>query len=123
MRFIIHEGKEFSCEFVIKQPGASVPLDITGSTGAFTLATIGPNSLHRVGPVDMTINSELDGQNGIFTLILTAEQTTGLIGDKAFAEDGYPLIPTHTAALDIVHPEEGNIFVDIAKIYVKNIGV
>ncbi len=122
MRFVINEGQEFTCEFVIKQPGASVPLDITGATGTFTMSTNGPISCEVISATPLVIENELNGQNGIFTLTLTAEQTTGLQGDKGFAEDGYPLIATHTGALDIQHPIEGEIFVDIAKIYVKNLG-
>ena len=123
MRFVINRGQPFTCEFVIKQPGASVPLDITGSTGTFTLATIGPNSCITIPATPMTITDENAAQNGIFTLNLTAAQTEDLLGDKGFMEDGYPLIATNTGSLDITHPEEGQIFVDIAKVYVRDIGV
>ena len=123
MRFVINRGQPFSCEFVIKQPGASVPLDITGSIGTFTLSTIGINACIVIPATPLTIVDDLAAQNGQFNLDLTAEQTTDLVGNKGFAEDGYQLIATYTGALDIWHPEEGDIFVDIAQIYVKDQGV
>ena len=123
MRFVINKGKIFECEFVIKQPGASVPLDINGATGTFTLSTIGHNSCVALEEIDLTIADELAGQNGKFTLTLSALQTSTLNGAKAFAEDGYPLIATYSGTLDITHPEEGKIFVDILKIYVRDSGI
>ena len=122
MKFVINRGQPFECEFVIKQPGASVPLDINGSAGVFNLSTIGHNSCIALQDIPLGITDEQAGQNGIFTLSLTALQTSELIGAKAFAEDGYPLIATYSATLDILHPEEGKIFVDILKVYVRDSG-
>jgi len=123
MKFVINRGQPFECQFVIKQPGASVPLNINGATGFFTLSSIGHNACIAIEDVVLTIADETAGLNGKFDLVLTAEQTSDLIGAKAFAEDGYPLIATYSGTIDIIHPEEGQILVDILRIYVRDSGV
>lgn len=117
MRFTIHEGKDFYCEFVIKEPGASVPMDVTGATGTFVLSTIGHNPKEVISK-DMSV---VDGINGIMSVSLDATETDGLMSRVAFPEDGYPPIPTYKAELNIHATEPISVF--IPKVYVINQGV
>ena len=55
MKFIIPKGVEFYCEFQIKEPGSSTPMDLTDSTGTFILSTIGPNVELTLGPIDLVV--------------------------------------------------------------------
>ena len=116
MRYIIPKGKEFYCEFSIKEPGASVPMDVTGMTGEFTLSKIGINPC----TVLTTSISVVDPLNGLISITLGASETATLEGRKGFAEDGYALIPTYSGSLSLMkgHP----IDIVIPKIYVLDDG-
>jgi len=116
MRYIIPKGKPFYCEFVIKEPGVSMPMDVTGLTGTFTLSKIGIDPCtHLATPV-----SVVDGRNGIISITLTAQETSGLDGRKGFAEDGYTLIPTYSGSLALFKDKPINVL--IPKIYVIDDG-
>ena len=117
MRFVIPKGQVFYCEFTVKEPGESTPMDLTGATGTFTLITIGENPCIAVEATSIAV---VDATNGIISISLTAEQTADLVGRKGFAEDGYPLIPTYRGSLEIHTTEE--IFVDIPKVYIIDDG-
>jgi len=117
MRFTIPRGKPFYCEFVIKEPGANIPMNVTGATGVFTLVEYGYNGCIALDALPMQV---VDGMNGIMSINLIAEQTGGLLGDRGFKEDGYPLLPTYRAQLDIVANEP--ISVDIPKVYILDDG-
>ena len=116
MKYIIPRGKDFYCEFVIKEPGASVPMDVTGMTGTFTMSEIGMNPC----TVLTTTVSVKDGPNGIVSISLTALETTKLMGRKGFAEDGYSLIPTYSGSLDLMLTQPINVV--IPKIYILDDG-
>ena len=117
MRFVIPRGKSFYCEFTVKEPGASIPMDLTGSTGTFDMSTIGPNSCLVLEAIPLGI---VDAENGIVSLSLTPEQTADLTSRRGFAEDGYPIVPTYKGSLHIVGTEE--IYVEIPKIYISDSG-
>ncbi len=117
MKFEIPKGKPFYCEFAIKEPGSSVPMDLTGATGTFTLITIGTDACIAIPATPMTVT---DPTNGKMAVSLTSEQTDDLVSRRAFAEDGYPSIATYRAGLDITASEP--IYVDIPKVYVLDDG-
>jgi len=116
MKYIIPRGKDFYCEFVIKEPGATTPMDVTGMTGTFTLSEIGVNPC-TVLTAQIAVK---DGINGIVSINLSATETNLLTGRKGFAEDGYALIPTYSGSLSLMkgHP----IDIVIPKIYVLDDG-
>ena len=116
MRFTIPEGKDFYCEFVIKEPGSGTPMDVTDATGVFVLSTIGHNP-NKVIDQSMAV---VDGENGLMSVSLTSEQTTGLNGRVGFPEDGYLPVATYKAELNILANEP--ITVSIPKVYVTNQG-
>ena len=112
MNFTIQEGSDFYCEFTVKEPGASVPMNISGATGTFTLSTIGhDNCIAITAPLNV-----VDGQNGVIAVSLTADQTKGLISRVGFPEDGYMPIPTYKAKLDI--QADNPISVLIPKVFI-----
>lgn len=117
MKFIIPKGKEFYCEFTVKEPGAGVPMDLTDATGTFTLSTLDIEPCVAVGPVDLTFPDPI---NGLAAVTLIATQTEDLISQRGFAEDGYPPMATYRAALDI--ETENPIYVEIPWIYVSDGG-
>jgi hypothetical protein len=116
MKYIIPKGKEFYCEFTIKEPGASVPMDVTGMTGGFTLSKIGVNPC----VVLTTPISIVDPLNGLISITLTSNETAALNGRKGFPEDGYALIPTYSGSLDLMKDYPINVL--IPKIYVLDDG-
>jgi len=118
-KMVIVEGKQFEAIFVIKQPGSETPLDLTGSTGTFTMSTTGENPCKVIDNKAMTL---YDAINGKFKITLSSEETTGLDSDVAFEEDGFPLAATYKAYLDITSPDYGQIFVRIPQIYVEDGG-
>ena len=116
MRYIIPKGQDFYCEFTIKEPGASIPMDVTGMTGTFTLTEIGVNPCAVLAsPIHV-----VDGPNGLIGLTLTSSQTKALKGRKGFAEDGYCLMPTYSGSLDLMLTNPINVL--IPKIYVLDNG-
>ncbi len=116
MKYIIPRGKDFYCEFVIKEPGASIPMDVTGMTGSFTMSEIGVNPC-SVLTTSITVQ---DGPNGIISISFTAAETSTLLGRKGFAEDGYALIPTYSGSLDLMLGDPINVMVP--KIYILDDG-
>lgn len=116
-KYIIPKGREFYCEFVIKEPGASTPMDLTGATGTFTLTTASKSPC-KVLERQLDVK---DGLNGIMSLTLSADDTKLLNGRTGFAEDGYPLIPTYAGSL-YIETEEHPIDVLIERIYVLEEG-
>ncbi len=116
MKYIIPRGKPFYCEFKIKEPGASVPMDVTGMTGSFTLSEIG------ISPCSVLTTSIAvqDGPNGTISISLTAEETSSLLGRKGFAEDGYALVATYSGSLDLMLDDPINVI--IPKIYILDDG-
>jgi len=116
MKYIITRGKNFYCEFVIKEPGEGVPMDVTGMTGTFSMTEIG----NKPCTVLSTGVSVVDGINGIISITLTASQTASLLGRKGFAEDGYPLIATYSGSLDLMLSHPINVL--ILKIYILDDG-
>lgn len=117
MRFIIPKGKEFECEFVVKEPGSSTPMDLTGYIGTFTLSTIGPEPILLIDSVGLTIS---DAINGVASVTLSAAQTANLTGRRGFAEDGFPMIATYRATLDLSGSEI--ISVEIPQVYITDDG-
>ena len=116
MRFTIPKNQDFYCEFEIKEPGASIPMDITGATGVFNLSTLGFTCVEAIKDAPMVIQ---DGINGIISVTLTADETKDLISEVAFAEDGYAPIATYKGRIDIsdlIKP----ISVDIRQVYISN---
>ena len=118
-KFTIVEGRAFECIFPIKEPNSPTPMDITGATGTFTLSSIGKSPCVVLDKIPMTVD---DALNGKFKLNLTIEQTTGLVSDTAFQEDGFPTSATYSALLEIQHPEFGQIFAQINSVYVISMG-
>ena len=116
MNFTIHEGVDFYCEFIIKEPGASIPKDITGATGVFVLSTIGNNPTETL----RQSMSVIDGINGIIAVSLSSAQTSGLMSRVAFPEDGYLPVATYKAELQIQSNEP--IAVYIPKVFVVDGG-
>ncbi len=116
MMYIIPKGKDFYCEFTIKEPGTTIPMDVTGMTGTFTLYTTG------VDPCVELVTSifVVDGPNGKIGLNLSASSTDNLESRIGFAEDGYPLIPTYSASLDLMLNNPINVL--IPKVYVLDDG-
>lgn len=128
MRFVIPKGEEFYCEFTIKEPGASIPMDLTGAAGTFKISTIGPNPCLILSDVPIVV---VDPLNGLISITLTSEQTTLLDGRAGFAEDGYPIVPTYKGALDIIAQTQEvvdgpvidvPVYVEIPQIYISNFG-
>jgi len=115
MRFTIPRGEEFYCMFQIKEPGSGTPMDITGATGLFNLSSIGHSCSEALTDVPMVIE---DAVNGEISVTLTIAQTTDLIPRIGFAEDGYPLIATYKARLDISASDP--ISVDIPQVYISD---
>ena len=116
MNFTIAEGADFYCEFTIKEPGASIPMDVAGATGTFILSTIGIDTCVVITQ-PMTV---VDGPNGLMSVSLTAEQTTGLESRVGFPEDGYLPVATYKALLDITATEPINVL--IPKVYITSGG-
>jgi len=116
MKYIISRGKDFYCEFVIKEPGVDTPMNVSGMTGTFSMTETGPNPCNIL----TTGINVVDGPNGIISINLTANQTTPLLGKKGFAEDGYPLIATYTGSLDLMLGNPINVL--IPKIYILDDG-
>lgn len=119
MQYTIPRGQEFYCEFVIKEPGSGTPMDMTGGSGVFNLSEIGVNPCLVLADVPMVVE---DGINGVISVTLTAEQTAPLIGRRGFAEDGYPIIPTYRATLDMINAEALPINVEIPQVYISDGG-
>lgn len=117
MRFVIPKGVAFYCEFEVKEPGSSTPMDLTGATGTFTLSTIGPNVSLVLSDVPLVVQ---DADNGVISVSLTADQTEDLVSRRGFAEDGYPIVPTYKAQLDI--QAEDPISVSIPQVYINDSG-
>ncbi len=117
MRFIIPEGKPFYCEFTIKEPNESTPMDLSGSIGKFSLSTIGPSSCLVLNDIAMNIE---DAVNGLISVSLSSSQTSGLVSRVGFAEDGYPMVPTYKASIYITGGEE--VYVEIPKVYISDGG-
>jgi hypothetical protein len=116
MKYIIPRGEEFYCEFSVKEPGASIPMDVTGMTGEFILSKIGNDPcVVLTSPI-----SVVNGPNGLISITLTADETKSLTGRKGFAEDGYALIATYSGALDLMLTQPINIL--IPKIYILDSG-
>ena len=117
MKYTIPKGRPFYCEFVIKEPGASVPLDITGATGKFTLSKIGKRPCLVLEKAMQVI----DGKNGIIAVDLDVGDTIDLESAKGFPEDGYPLMATYSIslAIDAFQP----INVTIPKVYISDEGL
>ena len=136
MKYIIPRGKDFYCEFVIKEPGASIPMDVAGMTGTFTMSKIGVNPCSVLTvPIEVVLDGtpghgdpgDADyippshaGKNGLISVTLTAAQTGELLGRKGFAEDGYDLIPTYSGSLDLLLDFPINVV--IPKIYILDDG-
>jgi len=124
MKFVIPRGKEFYCEFQIKEPNSNTPMDLAGAHAYFTLSTIGVNPCIVLDSIPMTVKDEggaIGAKNGIVELTLTSDQTKDLKGRKGFPEDGYPLVPTYSASIavrDAAYP----IDVQIPKVYVLDEG-
>jgi len=118
MRFTIPKGQDFYCEFEIKEPGTSTPMDITGCTGIFNLSTLGFTCTEAIKDAPMVIQ---DAVNGVISLSLTADQTKDLISEVGFAEDGYAPIATYKGRVDITGLEKP-ISVDIRQIYISDMG-
>ena len=116
MKYIIPKGKDFYCEFIIKEPGAGVPMDVGGMTGTFTLSEIG------IAPCVVLITNifVVDAENGLIAINLSAEETSLLESRSGFAEDCYPLIATYSASLDLLLDQPINVL--IPKVYVLDSG-
>ena len=125
MKYVIPSGRPFYCEFQIKEPGESMPMDVTGASGTFTLSEIGHNPcLVLSAPIEV-----VDNQNGVVSISLTALQTMNLEGRRGLPEDGYLLMPTYAGALDMMIPDPDpvglpdvpvNVF--IPKVYIQEVG-
>lgn len=118
MRFTIPKGKEFYCEFLIKEPGSSTPMDLTGAAGTFSLSSIGPNAYPEIIDAPMAVS---DAINGIISVTLDATETKDLVSDTGFAEDGYMPVATYKARLDVTGVTEP-ISVDIRQVYISDMG-
>lgn len=117
MRFVIPKGKAFYCEFQVKEPGTAVALDLTNASGTFSLSTIGVEPELYLDNISLTFPQP---ENGIAAVTLTAAQTANLVDRRGFAEDGFPMIATYKAGLDI--DAEHVIFVEIPQVYISNLG-
>ena len=115
MKFTIPKNQEFYCKFQIKEPGSGTPMDITGAIGLFSLSSIGNSCVSELTDVPMAVE---DAVNGEISVTLTVDQTANLEGRLGFAEDGYPLIATYKARIDITGITNP-ISVDIPKVYVS----
>ncbi len=115
MKFTIPRGQEFYCEFQIKEPGSGTPMDITGAIGVFSLSSIGYSCTVELTDVPMVVE---DAVNGKISITLDETQTANLEGQLGFAEDGYPLLPTYKARIDVTGITTP-ISVDIPKVYVS----
>ena len=116
MRFTIPKGQDFYCEFEIKEPGASIPMDITGGIGTFNLSTLGFTCTEAIKDAPMVIQ---DPVNGIISISLTADETKDLISEVSFAEDGYAPLATYKGRVDITNLEKP-ISVDIRQVFISN---
>lgn len=117
MKFIIPQGKDFYCEFVVKEPGVSTPMDLVGATGTFDLFTLDATPCKVISDAPITVT---DGQNGTVAISLTSTQTADLEGRRGFAEDGYPPIATYKGSLTI--QADNPIYVEIPQVYVSESG-
>ncbi len=116
MKYIIPKGKDFYCEFTIKEPGAGVPMDVEGMTGTFTLSEIG------IDPCVVLVTDifVVDAENGLIAINLTANETNSLETRIGFAEDGYPIMATYSASLDLLLDQPINVI--IPKVYILDSG-
>jgi len=124
MKFTIPRNKDFYCEFQIKEPNSTTPMDLAGATATFSLSEIGVNPCVVLANVPMTVIDEggvIGAKNGRVALNLSADQTKDLYGDKGFAEDGYPLRPTYSAFIEI-RSVKYPIDVAVSKVYVADGG-
>ena len=74
-QFIITKGQPKNFIIVVKQPRSTTPLDLTGSTGTFTMSSLGEDSCKVIDGKDMPI---YDAVNGKFLITLTADETADL---------------------------------------------
>ncbi len=127
MKFTIPKGEEFYCEITVKQPGASVPMDLTGATGDFSLYSAGYNACMAIDHKAVVIENP---DNGLISITLTAEETSTLTSRIAFGEDGYPTLPTYKGEIHLenipdsldTHKQPDQIFVEIPRVYVTDKG-
>ena len=91
MKFEILAGLPFTADIAVNDGQLNQVLD-PGDTATFQVNTVGSNPKCIIPPVAMTIK---DADNGLFTLVLTAEQTTLLKGLVAFQEDRFPTLQSH----------------------------
>ncbi len=128
MKFTIPKGEPFYCEFTVKQPGASVPMDLNGANGTFSMYETGYNPCLVIDAKSIVVENP---DNGLISISLTAEETANLTSRKAFAEDGYPTLPTYVGEIYLenipdsldTHKQPDQLYVDIPKIYVTDKGV
>ena len=100
------------------EPGTSTPKDLTGYTGTFDLSTIGPNPVLTLDGKTLTVK---DAVNGVVSLSLQTTDTDSLVSRRGFAEDGYPIVPTYKAELNLTDGSEP-ISVEIPKVYISDMG-
>ena len=118
MKLEIISGIEFNADFtVISSDGVTGEVLSVGDTGTISLSTTGITPACVLGPIDLTIT---DADNGLFSVILTAEQTVLLEQEVGFAEDNYPTISGYKALLDFILVS-GNRSA-IVDVYVRKVG-
>ena len=122
-KMIITKNREFSCSFTIKASGTTlaIELDLT-DTGTITFSTTGPDPEVIIANKVLTLGDSESRLSGQMFLTLTPEETALLHFDNQFGEDGFPLVSTTKAILDINTIAEGKIYAMIPNIYINDTG-
>lgn len=97
-KFIIYAGLKFESDVIlISSDGVTGEQLDPNDTGVITITTAGVNPECVLANIPMTVT---DADNGIFTLTLTAEETSLLKQDLGFKEDGYRPIGNYTGFME-----------------------
>jgi len=87
-RMEIYAGRQWSSDItIVSSNGLTGEILVPSDTGTFMIQTTGDKPVCVIEPTDMTI---IDADNGIMNITFTAEQTSLLSQEVAFAEDNYP---------------------------------
>ena len=119
-KMIIVRGKPYEVKFIVKQVGASVPMELDPTdTAEIYISSKGHDG-------DMLINKALtqgDPTQGEFVLQLTASETLLLPYAFSFKEDGEVAMPTCKGHISTVTVEAGNGEITIPNIYIEDVGI
>lgn len=119
MKLEITKGREWNADFtVVSSDGITPEVLDPGDTGTFSISTVGKNPTIVVQDINLNIQ---DADNGLFNVVLTANQTSLLEAKIGFGEDKYPTISNYTGTLDLILVA-GNRQASVP-LYIRDIGI